>query len=102
MPATHFWDDPKTWIAAGAICVTILSLTYTILSNYWNRHESRLDALAKVLRPLARAAQHLDKANKSRQKREQLRISFPNQQTAQEASKRLEMFMGEYSDGIKD
>jgi hypothetical protein len=82
--------------------VAIIALIYTSISNYWNRHESRLDALSKVLQPMWRAAQHLYKANQSRQKCERLRIAFPDAKAAQEAAKRLETFMAEYAESIKD
>jgi hypothetical protein len=102
MPLEDPWQDPKTWLAVGGAAIGGIGLVYGMVSNYWNRHESRLDALAKVLQPLTRAAQHLSKANKNRQKCEQLKRSFPNPEAAKEASIRLETFMTEYSESVKD
>ena len=102
MPLDDPWQDPKTWVAVGGAAIGGIGLIYGMVSNYWNRHESRLDALAKVLQPLTRAAQHLSKANKTRQKCEQLKRSFPTPEAAKEAAIRLETFMTEYSESVKD
>jgi len=102
MPSENPWQDPRTWAAVGGVALGIVGFIYGMISNYWNRHESRLDALAKVLQPLTRAAQHLSKANKARQKCEQFKRSFPNQEEAREAGNRLETFMTEYSECVKD
>ena len=102
MPLENAWQDPKTWFALAGIVVGVSGFFYGMLSNYWNRHESRLDALAKVLQPLTRAVQHLNKANKTRKKCEDLRTSFPDREQAREAKIRLDTFLTEYGESIKE
>jgi hypothetical protein len=102
MPLENVWYDPRTWLAVGGTVIGGIGLIYGMISNYWNRHESRLDALAKVLQPLTRAVQHLSKASKARQKCEQLKRSFPNAEAAKEAATRFEMFLAEYTESAKD
>jgi hypothetical protein len=96
------WQDPRTWTAIGSLCIGISGFTFGIATTVWNRRESRLDALSKVLQPLIKAAQHLRKANNARRDREQLRLSFPDLAKAQEASKRLEDLMTTYTESIKE
>jgi hypothetical protein len=102
MRPDNFWQDPRTWAAVGGVALACISFIYSMISNYWNRHESRLDAISKILQPMIRAAQHFNKANNARQKCEQLRISFPNAQAAQEAQLRLDSLFAVYNESIKD
>lgn len=87
------------------ICLLALGLSgflFGVLSYFWNRRESRLDALSNVLKPMVRAAQHLHHANDSRRKCEQLKASFPDPTSAPEAVERINKMVGEYGEYISN
>jgi hypothetical protein len=102
MPSENPWLNLSTWISVGGLVIGASGFLFGIVSFIWNRRESRLDALSKVLQPMVRAAQHLYKANQARRSCEQLRISFPNPATAQEAQRRLDEFFKAYTESIKE
>lgn len=95
------WADPRTWISIGSLCVGFTGLLYGVLSGTWNRRESRLDALSKILQPLVKAAQKMHAANECRRKCEQLRRSFPDTGNAQEAAAHVNALVGEYGEHMK-
>src|SRR5438105_4269471 len=78
----NIWADPRTWTAIGSLAVGFVGLLYGVLSGKWNRRESRLDALSKILQPLVKAAQELLLANNCRRRCEQLKLSFPRPEAA--------------------
>jgi hypothetical protein len=90
---TNPWLDPRTIIG-------ICGFLFGIVSHFWNRRESRLDALSNVLKPMIRAAQNLTRANECRRKCEQLKVSFPNGQVACEAVERVNKMVEEYDEYI--
>ena len=96
MLASDPWNDPKTWIALVSCCFGACGFLFGILAFRWNRSESRLDALGKVLQPLFRAAQHMHKANKTRRTLERLRTSFPEAGAAAKAAERAKKLFDEY------
>ena len=102
MPSEKPALDLSTWISIGGFVIGASGFLFGILSFFWNRRESRLDALSKVLQPMVRAAQHLYNANQARRKCEQLRISFPNPTAAREAQKRHGEFYQAYTESIKE
>lgn len=102
MPPGNAWDDPRTWIAAGALVIGIFGFLFGVLSYRWNRRESRLEALSKILQPLVKAAQHLQEANACRRQCEQMKISFPQAAFASEAAQRVNMLVAQYDEHIKD
>ncbi|MDB5353048.1 MAG: hypothetical protein JWN86_4295 [Planctomycetota bacterium] len=102
MPTTDPWRDPRTWAAIVGAVIGLFGFVFGIFSAYWNRRESRLEALGKVLQPLMRAAHHLSKANKTRRSNEMLRASFPDAQAAKEAAERCKRFVEQYAECVKD
>jgi hypothetical protein len=102
MLSTEAWNDPKTWISLGSLFIGACGLLYGILSSKWNRNESRMDALGKILQPLVSSAQYLHKANNQRRRCEQLKRSFVDPTKAQEAHQRIEKLIDEYAETIKE
>ncbi len=97
------WADPKSWAAIFGGVVGVGGFTWGILSFYWNRRESRLEALSKVLQPMIRAAQLLRDANLTRQKIEYLKHSFPaSDERAAEARTRIGTMMKDYDTALKE
>jgi hypothetical protein len=74
---------------------------FGVLSYRWNRRESRLEALSKILQPLTKAAQHLHEANGRRRRCEHLRFSFPNADPTSEAAQQINRLITEYGEDIK-
>src|SRR5262245_1568168 len=95
------WADPRTHIAVVGGCVGVAGFLWGILSFHWNRRESRLDALSKVLQPMIRSAQQLREANDTRRKCEMLRCSFPGSST-QEAVTRVNEMVDRYNALLSD
>lgn len=96
------WFEPKTIISIGSLCVGVFGSLFGILSFHWNRRESRLDALSKVLEPLVRSAQYAFRANTCRRTVEQLKTSFPDPQKAPEAVQRVNQMIDEYGELIQN
>ena len=92
------WADPRTYLAATGTVIGAAGFLWGILSFHWNRRESRLDALSKVLQPMVRAAQHLHEANDLRRKSEYLKRSFPPGEKTAEALQRVNDFIAQYGD----
>src|SRR5690606_21458159 len=76
MAASYPWNVPQIWISLLSCVFRDCGFLFGIMAFRWNRSESRLDALGKVLQPLFRAAQHMHKANKTRRTLQLLRTSF--------------------------
>jgi hypothetical protein len=72
-----------------------------VFSGGWNRRESRMDALSKILQPLVKAAQELFLANNCRRRCEQLKFSFPHAEAAPEAAATVNTLVEEYGEHIK-
>jgi len=96
------WDDPRTWIAAGGLLIGGLGFLFGVFSYRWNRRESRLESLSKILQPLVKAAQHLHEANGCRRQCEQLKLSFPQAAPPSEAAQRVNMLVNQYGEHIKN
>lgn len=101
MPTDSVWADPRTWTAFGSLTVGFVGLVYGVFSGRWNRRESRLDALSKILQPLVKAAQELLLANNCRRCCEQLKFSFPRAETAPAAAQRVNVLVEDYGKHIK-
>jgi hypothetical protein len=101
MPTESAWGDPRTWTAIGSLAVGFVGLLYGVLSGKWNRHESRLDALSKILEPMVKAAQEMMLANNCRRRCEQLKFSFPNPNLTPEAVHRVNGLVEEYGEHLK-
>src|SRR5262245_29389428 len=97
MSADNVWAAPRTWTAIGSLGVGVVGLVY----GWWNRRESRLEALSKILEPMVKAAQHLMLANNYRRRCEQLKFSFPRPEAAPDAAERVNKLVGEYGEEIK-
>jgi len=82
--------------------VGVLGFLFGILSFRWNRRESRLDALSRILQPMVKAAQHLHDANTCRRTCEQLKASFPVPEAAPEATQRVAMMVADYGVHVKE
>lgn len=102
MPPENAWSDPRTWISIGSLGVGVLGFLFGILSFRWNRRESRLDALSRILQPMVKAAQHLHDANTCRRTCEQLKASFPVPEAAPEATQRVAMMVADYGVHVKE
>lgn len=102
MPPENVWSDPRTLISIGSLGLGVLGFLFGILSFRWNRRESRLDALSKILQPLVKAAQHLHDANTCRRTCEQLKASFPVPEAAPEATQRVAMMAADYGVHVKE
>ena len=100
MPTDSIWADPRTWTAIASLVLGFIGLLYGVLSGRWSRRETRLDALSKVLQPMVKAAQQLHLANGCRRRCEQLKLSFPNTQTAPDAVQRVSVLVQEYGEHI--
>src|SRR5262249_23055887 len=85
----------------ASVCIGFAGFLYGVLSARWNRRESRLDALSKILQPLIKAAQQLHEANGCRRRCEQLKFSFPHPEAAPEAAERVSLLVTEYGDHMK-
>jgi hypothetical protein len=94
------WANPQTWISLGGYCVGAIGLLLAIVSHFWNRRESRLEALGKVLQPTVRAVQHIHAANDQRRNCERLKTSFPDPESAPEAVLRVNQMVEDYSNSI--
>jgi len=101
MPSENAWDDPRTWIATGGLLIGAFGSLFGVLSYRWNRRESRLEALSKILQPLIKAAQHLHEANGRRRRCEHLKFSFPNANSTSEAAQQINTLITEYGEDIK-
>ena len=101
MPTDNVWADPRTWTAIGSLAIGFVALLYGVLSGRWNRRESRLDALSKILQPMVKAAQELLLANDCRRRCEQLKFSFPQPHSAPDATDRINALVEKYGEHIK-
>lgn len=100
----NVWLDPRTWTSIASATIGLLGFMFAILSFRWNRAESRLDALSKVLQPLYRAAQHLFTANEARSRCEHLKLSFPKGENDRhkEAELRIKKSYDDYNSAIAE
>jgi hypothetical protein len=95
------WNDPKTWITLGSLIIGALGFGFGLLSFRWNRAESRLEAMSKILQMIIRASQFLYHANDNRTKAEQLKLSFPTDTSKHaEAKQRIDDLIVEYGKNI--
>lgn len=101
MPTKTAWADPRTWIAIGSLSLGALGFLFGILSFRWNRHESRLEALGKILQPMFAAAQKMSMANAARKRCEQIKRSFPTPDQASDAAQHLKMSFDQYTEFSK-
>ncbi|HVU86762.1 MAG TPA: hypothetical protein VHD36_05545 [Pirellulales bacterium] len=95
MPEGNEWLEPRTLVSIGSLLVGLMGLLFGL----WNRRESRLTALSKILEPLVRSVQALNDANNARRTREQLIASFTGQ-PAPDAVEHAKMLMETYTNAI--
>jgi len=88
--------DQQDWLSLLIGIGGLIGIVYTIISHRWNKRESRLDALTRVLDPMVRAAQNLHKANDARRACEALKASYPNPERAPDAVARFNQLHEEY------
>lgn len=101
MSSSSPWYQPSVIVSIGSLAVGISGFLFGVVSSIWNRRESRLEALGKILEPMVKAAQKLHAANDCRKKSELLKVSFPNPASAPEAVERVNSMIGEYGEMIK-
>lgn len=92
----------RTLLMIGSFVVGVAGFLYGVLSQRWNRRESRLDALARILHPMMRAAQELFQANHCRRKNEELKASFPDPSKAPEVALRISKNYDNYGGHIAE
>lgn len=100
MASPNEWQDPKNITSIVSSIIGVAGFLFGICSYRWNRHESRLDALGKILDPMIRAAQHLHQANNIREQTERMKLAFPKADEAKEAALRISENIDSYNEHI--
>jgi len=95
------WLKLDTLKDVVSLLIGFLGLLFAIVSYFWNRKESRLEALSQTLEPIVSCMQHLSKANNSRRKCEDLKFSYPDPNSFPEAWQSIGILHKDYSDAIQ-
>ncbi len=97
-PVVEYWAETRTWVSWG---ITIASFVFGLWCFRHNRRENRLDALTKILQPMADCFQKLHGANNYRLRCEQIKHSFPNAPENSEPVKQVSMLVEQYGAQLK-
>lgn len=96
------WRDPRTLLAVIGTIFGVLGVLFGLFRDRWSRRESRLDALAKILRPMICTVQLLKRANSNRKTIEQIKHSYPDPAKAPEAVKHANTLISAYGNEISE